>query len=75
MNREWVISYVMQSLAPTHNWGLGSLTFCSSINKVCFWRTCIKNDKSKENQCILFHTNRSYADLQDLFKIALNVIY
>ena len=23
--------------------GLGSLTFCSSINKFCFWRTCIKN--------------------------------
>jgi hypothetical protein len=24
--------------------GLASLTFCSSINKFCFWRMCIKND-------------------------------
>jgi hypothetical protein len=54
---------------------MGSLTFCSSINKFCFWRTCIKNDKSKENQWINFHKSKSYIDLQDLFKISFDVIY
>jgi len=38
-----VLSYVMR-LVPTHNVSLGALTFDISINKLCFWRMCIKND-------------------------------
>ena len=41
---KWVFSYVRQHLAPTHTGELWSMTSCSSNNKFCFWRKCIKND-------------------------------